>query len=116
MVEKKKNKYDNNPYLKKNHNKFNNNLYFKKKKNKFFKKKNKFQQYSRNNKFENKLYIKIKNYNKSKLKKEKLKITNYLYRSSKIRKGIFLKKPSYNEILYPFHLNLKLINEYLKKK
>ena len=29
---------------------------------------------------------------------------------------MFFKKPSYKSILYPFHLNLKLINEYLKKK
>ena len=29
---------------------------------------------------------------------------------------MFFKKPTYKSILYPFHLNLKLINEYLKKK
>ena len=34
----------------------------------------------------------------------------------KLKKGVFLKKPSFNDIIYPFSLNLKLINEYLKKK
>lgn len=50
------------------------------------------------------------------LKKKKPKITNYLHTNSTLKKGIFLKKPSFNEIVYPFSLNLKLINEYLKKK
>jgi hypothetical protein len=44
------------------------------------------------------------------------KITNYLHVNQKLKQGIFLKKPSFNEIIYPFSLNLKLINEYLKKK
>lgn len=43
-------------------------------------------------------------------------ITEYLHRNKKIKTGIFLKKPSFKKILYPFHLNFKLINEYLKKK
>ena len=43
-------------------------------------------------------------------------ITGYLHRIKKKRIGIFFKKPSFKNILYPFHLNLKLINEYLKKK
>nr|WGU20092.1 hypothetical protein [Phytophthora sp. ML-2023a] len=42
--------------------------------------------------------------------------TTYLHKNKKIKKGIFFKKPTFNSILYPFHLNLKLINEYLKKK
>lgn len=40
----------------------------------------------------------------------------YLYKNKKLKKGIFLKKPRFNEIMYPFFLNLKLVNEYLKKK
>nr|YP_010394065.1 Ymf100 [Peronospora belbahrii]DAZ88073.1 TPA_asm: Ymf100 [Peronospora belbahrii] len=42
--------------------------------------------------------------------------TAYLHRNKKKKIGIFFKKPSFRTILYPFHLNLKLINEYLKKK
>ncbi len=41
---------------------------------------------------------------------------NYLYKNKKLKKGVFLKKPKFNEIMYPFFLNLKLVNEYLKKK
>lgn len=44
------------------------------------------------------------------------KTTTYLHRNKKIKTGIFFKKPTFNSIIYPFHLNLKLINEYLKKK
>jgi hypothetical protein len=43
-------------------------------------------------------------------------ITSYLYRNKKKRIGIFFKTPTFKSILYPFHLNMKLINEYLKKK
>nr|YP_010394654.1 Ymf100 [Plasmopara halstedii]DAZ89091.1 TPA_asm: Ymf100 [Plasmopara halstedii] len=43
-------------------------------------------------------------------------ITAYLHRNKKIKTGIFFKKPVLKNILYPFHLNLKLINEYFKKK
>ncbi len=42
--------------------------------------------------------------------------TTYLYKNKKLKKGVFLKKPTYKKILYPFFLNLKLVNEYLKKK
>lgn len=52
-------------------------------------------------------------------KEQQIKINNqnhYLYKNKKLKKGIFLKKPKFNEIIYPFFLNLKLINEYLKKK
>nr|YP_009420760.1 hypothetical protein [Phytophthora nicotianae]ASO76768.1 hypothetical protein [Phytophthora nicotianae] len=37
-------------------------------------------------------------------------------RNKKIKTGIFFKEPTFKTILYPFYLNLKLINEYLKKK
>lgn len=50
------------------------------------------------------------------LKQKTPKIVNYLHFNKKLKQGIFLKKPSFNEIKYPFHLNLKLINEYIKKK
>jgi len=73
-----------------------------------------------NQQFNNK-YYKKKIYNnnniiKKKKQPEKPKITNYLYVHKKLKKGVFLKKPSFNDIIYPFSLNLKLINEYLKKK
>jgi len=68
----------------------------------------------------NNKYYKKKNFNNNiiqkKKKPEKPKITNYLYVHKKLKKGVFLKKPSFNDIIYPFSLNLKLINEYLKKK
>ena len=64
------------------------------------------------NKFKNKIsFYKKKNHIEKKVIKN-----NYLYKSHKLKKGIFLKKPKFNEILYPFFLNLKLVNEYLKKK
>jgi hypothetical protein len=73
-----------------------------------------------NQQFNNK-YYKKKTYNNNniiqkKKQSEKPKITNYLYVHKKLKKGVFLKKPSFNDIIYPFSLNLKLINEYLKKK
>ena len=49
-------------------------------------------------------------------KPEKPLTTAYLQRNKKKKIGMFFKEPSYKTILYPFHLNLKLINEYLKKK
>ena len=68
----------------------------------------------------NKTYYKKNIYNNNFIQKKKQpkkpKITNYLYVHKKIKKGVFLKKPSFNDIIYPFSLNLKLINEYLKKK
>jgi hypothetical protein len=69
----------------------------------------------------NNKYYKKKTYNNNnaiqkKKQPEKPKITNYLYINKKLKKGVFLKKPSFNDIIYPFSLNLKLINEYLKKK
>ncbi len=63
----------------------------------------------------NSLYLK----NIAEKKEKKIKINNqnyYLYKNKKLKKGVFLKKPKFNEIMYPFFLNLKLINEYLKKK
>ena len=50
------------------------------------------------------------------LKKNTSKFANYLHTNRKLKQGIFLRKPTFNDILYPFSLNLKLINEYLKKK
>jgi hypothetical protein len=83
--------------------------------NKQKKKKNKF-----NNKFNNKSNNKFKknnqNYFKKKQKPKFPKITNYLHTNKKLKQGILFKKPIFNDIIYPFSLNLKLINEYLKKK
>lgn len=53
---------------------------------------------------------------KTEEKPTKINQNNYLYKNKNLKKGIFLKKPKFNEILYPFFLNMKLINEYLKKK
>lgn len=54
--------------------------------------------------------------NISETKPKKPQSTHYLQTNKKIKQGIFFKKPCFNEILYPFSLNLKLIHEYLKKK
>lgn len=70
----------------------------------------------KNNKYYNKKIFNNNNKINQKKQPEKPKITNYLYVHKKLRKGVFLKKPSFNDIIYPFSLNLKLINEYLKKK
>lgn len=81
------------------------------------KKRKKNQQFIHKN--NNNKYYKKKPYNniiQKKKKPEKPQITNYLYVHKKLKKGVFLKKPSFNDIIYPFSLNLKLINEYLKKK
>jgi hypothetical protein len=72
----------------------------------------------------NKKQIQKKNFiykKKNFIEKEEKKINKnnqnyYLYKNKKLKKGIFLKKPKFNEIMYPFFLNLKLVNEYLKKK
>nr|YP_009645898.1 hypothetical protein [Pseudoperonospora humuli]QBX98969.1 hypothetical protein [Pseudoperonospora humuli] len=67
----------------------------------------------------NKYFYKQKNniyYILGEKKPEKPLTTSYLHRNKKLKIGIFLKTPSLKTILYPFHLNLKLINEYLKKK
>lgn len=53
---------------------------------------------------------------KNEKKPNKNSQNNYLYKNKKLKKGVFLKKPKFNEIMYPFFLNLKLVNEYLKKK
>jgi len=71
-----------------------------------------------NNKKINKKFIYKKNNfldNKT-IQKKKINKNNYLYKNKKLKKSVFLKKPKFNEILYPFFLNLKLVNEYLKKK
>jgi len=74
--------------------------------------------FNKNNQLKNKKYFNQFNKvsRKALLKKNKPKITNYLHVNHSLKQGIFLKKPSFNEIIYPFSLNLKLINEYLKKK
>ena len=74
--------------------------------------------FNKNNQLKNKKYFnQVNKINRmALLKKNKPKITNYLHVNSTLKQGIFLKKPSFNEIIYPFSLNLKLINEYLKKK
>nr|YP_010394260.1 Ymf100 [Phytophthora colocasiae]DAZ88268.1 TPA_asm: Ymf100 [Phytophthora colocasiae]DAZ88779.1 TPA_asm: Ymf100 [Phytophthora colocasiae] len=84
-----------------------NKQYFNHKKNKypyFYKKKNK-------NSYKNSIYYLLG-------EKRPLKplTTAYLHRNKKIKTGIFFKEPTFKTILYPFYLNLKLINEYLKKK
>jgi hypothetical protein len=84
-----------------------NKQYYKKKNHKypyFYKKNNKFS-------YKNNIYYLL-----GEKKPLKPLITAYLHRNKKIKTGIFFKKPTFKTILYPFHLNLKLINEYLKKK
>jgi hypothetical protein len=86
-----------------------NKQYYKKKNHKypyFYKKNNKFSYKNKNN-----IYYLL-----GEKKPLKPLITAYLHRNKKIKTGIFFKKPTFKTILYPFHLNLKLINEYLKKK
>nr|YP_010394026.1 Ymf100 [Hyaloperonospora arabidopsidis]DAZ88034.1 TPA_asm: Ymf100 [Hyaloperonospora arabidopsidis] len=85
--------------------KFNKSQYNSKKKNYSYKNKNKFYYNRKNN-----IY-----YILGEKKPKRPLITTYLQRNKKIKTGMFFKKPSYESILYPFHLNLKLINEYLKK-
>ncbi|DAZ93513.1 TPA: hypothetical protein N0F65_000362 (mitochondrion) [Lagenidium giganteum] len=64
-------------------------------------------------------YQKNKKFNKQYFNHKKNKYP-YFYkkknRNKKIKTGIFFKEPTFKTILYPFYLNLKLINEYLKKK
>jgi hypothetical protein len=50
------------------------------------------------------------------LRKKKIFATSYFYKNKKLEKGVFLRKPTFKKIFYPFYLNLKLVNEYLKKK
>nr|YP_010117973.1 ymf100 [Phytophthora heveae]QPN53945.1 ymf100 [Phytophthora heveae] len=93
-----------------------------------FQKNNKFNKQhfnQKNNKYpysykkKNKNYLKNKNsiyYFLGEKKPTKPLMTAYLHRNKKTKMGIFLKEPTFKTILYPFYLNLKLINEYLKKK
>nr|UXG55729.1 hypothetical protein [Phytophthora cactorum] len=96
-----------------------------------YQKNNKNNKYNKQhfNKKNNKYPYSYKRYNKNSYKnknniyyllgeKKPLKplTTAYLHRNKKIKTGIFFKEPSFKTILYPFYLNLKLINEYLKKK
>lgn len=65
--------------------------------------------------YKRKIYKKkiILNYNKKFYLKKK--VNNYLYFiNKKTKKGVFLKKPTPKEILYPFFFNTKLIYEYFK--
>jgi hypothetical protein len=62
----------------------------------------------------NKKFYKQNNFKKINKKNED-KISNYLIINKKIRKGVFLKKPTYREVMYPVYLNLKLVNEFLKR-
>jgi hypothetical protein len=80
------------------------------------KRKNNLNQQFNNKYYKKKTYNNNNNIIQKKKQPEKPKITNYLYVHKKLKKGVFLKKPSFNDIIYPFSLNLKLINEYLKKK
>lgn len=81
--------------------------------------KNKQNKNLKNKKFiynkKNSLYLKNIE-KKTEDKTKKINQNNYLYKNKQLKKGIFLKKPKFNEILYPFFLNMKLINAYLKKK
>ena len=86
-----------------------------------YKKQSKFQ---KNSKFNQKYFKQQNSFSKKnniyyllgEKKPSKPLTTIYLQRNKRIKIGFFLKQPSFNSILYPFHLNLKLINEYLKKK
>nr|YP_009327225.1 ribosomal protein S4 [Aphanomyces astaci]AOQ30612.1 ribosomal protein S4 [Aphanomyces astaci] len=49
------------------------------------------------------------------LKKFRKNKVNYIEFNNKLNICIFLRKPLFNEIKYPFELNLKLIDEYFKK-
>ena len=54
--------------------------------------------------------------NFKKMKKDLyLKRSKYLIRNKKIKRGIFLRQPKFREIVFPFVLNYKLINEFLKR-
>nr|YP_009547921.1 hypothetical protein [Bremia lactucae]AZL92973.1 hypothetical protein [Bremia lactucae] len=84
---------------------------------------NKFNFNQKNNKYpyfykKNKKFLDRNNiyYILGEKKPSKPLMAEHLYRIKKKRTGIFFKKPSFKKISYPFHLNLKLIDEYLKKK
>ena len=58
----------------------------------------------------------IISFNNFKINIIKVNKVNYLEFNNLLKIGIFLRKPFFNEIEYPFSLNFKLIDEYLKKK
>nr|YP_010394377.1 Ymf100 [Phytophthora kernoviae]UXG56230.1 hypothetical protein [Phytophthora kernoviae]DAZ88385.1 TPA_asm: Ymf100 [Phytophthora kernoviae]DAZ88818.1 TPA_asm: Ymf100 [Phytophthora kernoviae] len=96
-----------------------------KKKKYFNKTKNTKQHFKKNNKNYSNSHLYFSQYKTKKFniyyylgKKKPLKplTTSYLQRNRKLKTGIFFKEPSFKNILYPFNLNLKLINEFLKKK
>ena len=81
--------------------------------------------YLKKKNFKKKKYIKFKKknfrYKKTNIyqiykKPWRLKTSIYLYLNKKLKEAVILKKPSFSEIKYPFNLNLKLVNEYYKKK
>nr|YP_010394299.1 Ymf100 [Phytophthora cryptogea]DAZ88307.1 TPA_asm: Ymf100 [Phytophthora cryptogea] len=87
-----------------------NKQHFNKKNNKYpypYKKNNKYSSY----KNKNNIYYLL-----GEKKPLKPLTTAYLHKNKKIKTGIFFKEPTLKTVLYPFYLNLKLINEYLKKK
>ena len=89
--------------MEKNQNILNEKSYVKKKKKPFHKKFKNYNEYRKMKRLEA-------------LRKKAPKSTNYLHFNKKLKQGIFLKKPYFDEIKYPFFLNLKLVNEYIKKK
>jgi small subunit ribosomal protein S4 len=64
-----------------------------------------------------KYVLKKKNSNDSNifLKKIRKNKVNYIEFNNKLNVCIFLRKPLFNEIKYPFDLNLNLVDEYFKK-
>ena len=79
---------------------------------KYLKKKN-----NKNKNFKNKNFkFQKKNIYQIYKKPWRLKTSIYLYLNKKLKEAVILKKPSFSEIKYPFNLNLKLVNEYYKKK
>jgi hypothetical protein len=78
--------------------------------------KNSIKNFQKKNKKKNNYFTYLENKKKKNKKPKKFQITNYLYINRTLKKGIFFKKPSFNEIKYPIQFNFKLINEFLKKK
>lgn len=54
--------------------------------------------------------------NNSKKKKKRKSNIKYLYYNRKLKTGLFLKKPVFKELAYPFLFNFKLISQFLNKK
>ena len=61
-------------------------------------------------------YKKKKSFRKKKIKNPYLlQKVGYLYKNQKLNIGLVLNPPKSNQIKYPFYMNLKLINEAIKK-